>query len=125
MGKIDVNASVTRSDGWWAVSVAEMPGLFTQARRLDQVEGLVRDAASLLGQEVGEVHVLPVLDSDSRAMLDELERARAEAEEAQRTSSELTRSVVRRFRSEGLTLRDIAALVGLSQQRVSVLCGKS
>ena len=121
MAALDVEARVTRSDGWWAVSVPAIPGLFTQARRLDQVEGLVREAAALLGHEVAGVEVVPVLDEDSRLMLEELDRARVEAEETQRRSSELTRRAVERFRSEGLTLRDIASLVGLSQQRVSVL----
>ena len=116
-----VTAHVTRSEGWWAISVEEIPGLFTQARRLDQVVNMVRDAASLLGVEVGAVEVLPVLDSDSQRMLEELEAARREAEEKQRISSGLTREVIRRFREEGLTLRDIASLVGLSQQRVAVL----
>ena len=117
----DVTARVTRSEGWWAISVEEIPGLFTQARRLDQVANMVRDAASLLGVEVGAVAVLPALDSDSQRMLEELETARREAEEKQRISSGLTREVIRRFRDEGLTLRDIASLVGLSQQRVAVL----
>lgn len=117
----DVTARVTRSEGWWAISVEEIPGLFTQARRLDQVANMVRDAASLLGVEVGAVEVLPVLDSDSQRMLEELEAARREAEEKQRISSGLTREVIRRLREEGLTLRDIASLMGLSQQRVAVL----
>lgn len=116
-----VTARVTRSEGWWAISVEEIPGLFTQARRLDQVANMVRDAASLLGVEVDAVEVLPVLDSDSQRMLEELEAARREAEEKRRISSSLTRQIIRRFREEGLTLRDIASLVGLSQQRVAVL----
>ena len=117
----DVTARVTRSDGWWAVSVDEIPGLFTQARRLDQVADMVREAGSLLGVDVGAVEVAPILDSGSQRMLEELEAARKEAEEKQRISSGLTREVIRRFRDEGLTLRDIASLVGLSQQRVAVL----
>ncbi|WP_417802516.1 type II toxin-antitoxin system HicB family antitoxin [Thermophilibacter provencensis] len=117
----DVTARVTRSDGWWAVSVDEIPGLFTQARRLDQVADMVREAGSLLGVDVGAVEVAPILDSDSQRMLEELEAVRKEAEEKQRISSGLTREVIRRFRDEGLTLRDIASLVGLSQQRVAVL----
>lgn len=110
-----------RSNGWWAVSVPAIPGLFTQARRLNQVDGLVREAAALLGCEVADVRVVPELDEDARLMLEELDRVRVEAEEAQRRSSELTRRAVERFRGEGFTLRDIASLVGLSQQRVSVL----
>ncbi len=65
----DVTARVARSEGWWAISVEEIPGLFTQTRRLDQVADMVRDAASLLGVDVGTIEVLPVLDSDSQRML--------------------------------------------------------
>ena len=117
----DVTARVTRSDGWWAISVDEMPGLFTQARRLDQVADMVRDAALLLGVDVETVEVQSVLNSGSQRMLEELESARKEAEEKQCISSGLIREVIRRFRDEGLTLRDIASHVGLSQQRVAVL----
>lgn len=117
-----VEARVTRSDGWWAVSVPDVPGLFTQARRLDQVESLVREASELLGSPVERVNIVPELDSDLDAMLRELESARADAAEQQRRSSELTRRAVRTLRERGFTVRDVASLVGLSQQRVSVLC---
>jgi predicted RNase H-like HicB family nuclease len=43
-----VTAYVTRSDGWWAVEVPEVPGLFTQARTLDQVPAMVIDAVALM-----------------------------------------------------------------------------
>lgn len=43
-----LTARCARSEGWWAVEVPEVPGLFTQARRLDQVPEAVVDAASLL-----------------------------------------------------------------------------
>lgn len=43
-----LTANATRSDGWWAVDVPEIEGLFTQARRLDQVPAMVQDAAALL-----------------------------------------------------------------------------
>ncbi|MFD3506764.1 hypothetical protein [Nocardia sp. NPDC058666] len=42
---MDVTAHASRSGGWWAISVPEVPGLFTQVRRLDQVVATVRDAA--------------------------------------------------------------------------------
>ena len=122
MSEATVIAQVTRSDGWWAVSVPEIPGLFTQARRLDQVEGLVRDAANLLGVSVDHVDVSPKLDSDLEEMLREVRQSRMEALEAQRASSDLTRRAVHTLRGLGHTVRDVAALVGLSPQRVSALC---
>lgn len=39
---------VERDQGWWAIRVAELPGVFSQARRLDGVEVMARDAISLL-----------------------------------------------------------------------------
>ncbi|WP_144743349.1 sigma factor-like helix-turn-helix DNA-binding protein [Enorma burkinafasonensis] len=121
MSAQNVHAKVTRNMGWWAISVDEIPGLFSQARRLDQVDAMVRDAAAMLGFEVANVEIVPILDADAQEMLEELERARHDAEEKQRAASDLTRQAISRFRGEGLTLRDIASLVGLSQQRVSVL----
>ena len=40
-----VNAE--RSGAWWAITVAELPGVFSQARRLDQIESMARDAIAL------------------------------------------------------------------------------
>lgn len=37
-----------RSGNWWAISVRELKGLHTQARRLDQVADLARDAVALM-----------------------------------------------------------------------------
>ena len=118
---IDVTACVTRSNGWWAISVPEIPGLFTQAKRLDQVERMVLDAASLLNKDVSHVEVVPVLDEDAQIMLRELEETRAKAEALQKESSDMTKRAIRLFQAEGLTLRDIASLIGLSPQRVSVI----
>ncbi|SBT51113.1 type II toxin-antitoxin system HicB family antitoxin [Micromonospora auratinigra] len=41
-------ASCVRSDGWWAISVPEVEGVFSQARRLDQVEAMAREAIALM-----------------------------------------------------------------------------
>ncbi len=118
---IDVTAHVTRSNGWWAISVPEIPGLFTQTKRLDQVERMVLDAASLLNKDISHVEVVPVLDEDAQIMLRELGETRAKAEALQKESSDMTKKAIRLFQAEGLTLRDIASLIGLSPQRVSVI----
>lgn len=39
---------VERDQGWWAIRVAELPGVFSQTRRLDGVEVMARNAISLL-----------------------------------------------------------------------------
>jgi len=44
--------------GWWAVEVPDVPGLFTQARELDQIPEMVRDAAEALGAKVASIKVV-------------------------------------------------------------------
>ena len=43
-----VTAHAVRSGDWWSVDVPEVDGLFTQARRLDQIPAMVADAGELL-----------------------------------------------------------------------------
>lgn len=53
-----VTAKVQRSGQWWAVHVPEVDGAFTQARKLDEVADIVRDAVSLLEDvPVGDIDV--------------------------------------------------------------------
>jgi hypothetical protein len=44
---VDVTAVCVRAGEWWAVTVPEVAGGFTQARRLDQVPELVADLVQL------------------------------------------------------------------------------
>ena len=118
---IDVTAIAERSDGWWAVEVPEIPGLFTQARRLDQVDGMVRDAARMLDREIGDVKVEPRLSEQDERMLSELLDARHDAVEAQARASSLTRNAVDALRHQGMTVRDVADIIGITPQRVSAI----
>ncbi len=57
----NVTAHAQRCNRWWAVKVPEIPGLFTQAERLDQIPDMVQNAATMLGMEVESVAVKQVL----------------------------------------------------------------
>ena len=118
---MNVTAVAERSGNWWAVEVPEIPGLFTQARRLDQIDGMVRDAARMLGREVGMVAVDPKLSEEDERMIDELLAARREATEARAKASRLTAGAVDALRGQGMTVRDVADIIGITPQRVSAL----
>ncbi|ETY71380.1 transcriptional regulator [Bifidobacterium moukalabense] len=118
---MNVTATAERSGGWWAVEVPEIPGLFTQARRLDQIDAMVRDAAGMLGREVGTVTVEPRLSEQDERMLAELLDARRQASEAQSHASSLTRATVDALRAQGMTVRDVADIIGVTPQRVSTI----
>lgn len=118
---INVTAVCTRSDGWWAIEVPQIPGMFTQARRLDQVEAQVRDAADMLDVQVGTITIDPQLDETTQHMVDDLFAKRDAARKAQDEASKLARTTVATLRNKGLTVRDVATVTGVSPQRVSTL----
>ncbi|WEV47301.1 XRE family transcriptional regulator [Bifidobacterium sp. ESL0690] len=122
MASNNVTAIATRSGKWWAIEVPERPGLFTQVRRLDQVDSMVRDAAKALGKPVGSVHLeIRLGDERDDEMINELHEARDEAAKAQEKASTLTRSTISSLRKRGFKLADIAQIIGLTVQRVSAL----
>ena len=120
-----VTAKVTRSGEWWAVEVPEVPGVFTQAKRLEQVPEMVRDAVALMA-EVDEGSVEVDIEAHVSIPLDEqIMRAKALSQQARSASdqaAELRRQMVARLRhEEHLTVRDVGVLLDISPQRVSQL----
>lgn len=123
---MQVTAIATRGQGWWAVAVPELPGLFTQVRRLDQVADAVTDAAALLTDSVIEqVIVRPVLSDDLQSAIEQVRTNAAEAEAARRRAAEDVRALVARLRTQGLSVRDVGTVLGVSPQRVSQLAART
>lgn len=48
-----------RSGDWWAITVAELAGVFSQARHHEQVESMAREAIALM-LDIGESDVGPI-----------------------------------------------------------------
>ncbi|GAB10464.1 hypothetical protein GOARA_056_02120 [Gordonia araii NBRC 100433] len=119
-----VTAIATRSGEWWAVEVPEIDGLFTQAKRLEQIPDMVSDAAELLINEPVEVEVRPALGSELESAIVESRALSVKASDTQREAADHARRLVARLRGEGLTVRDVGVVLGVSPQRVSQLAGK-
>jgi predicted RNase H-like HicB family nuclease len=110
-----------RSGDWWAVTVPEVPGVFTQARRLEQVRTMAREAVALM------LDVDPdSFDLDLRLEVPELggrvvavKALRDKAARLSREASEATIVLARDLARQGLSVRDIGLLLSLSPQRVS------
>lgn len=119
-----VTANVTRSGGWWAIEVPEVPGTFTQARRLDQVEAMTRDGVGLMldiEPDSIEVDIVPMLPADELHLVKEAKEKAARAEVAVREAAAASRAAVSVLQSEGLTVRDVGRILGISPQRASQL----
>lgn len=111
-------ATCRRVDNWWAISVPELKGVHTQARRLDQVEDMARDAIALMldvSPNTIEVDVKPELPDE----VAKARRAREELREAEEAANAATEKAARWLVKHGYTVRDAGKLLELSPQRVS------
>lgn len=109
---------------WWEVTVPEIDDV-TQVKRLDQVEETVSSLVRLMT----DVHPDSVrVEVHSPAGVDEevsrARRLREEAEKASAASAELSRDVARRLSAEGLPVRDIGRILGVSYQRAAQFAGR-
>jgi predicted RNase H-like HicB family nuclease len=108
--------------GWWVVTIPEVPGAITQARRLERVPKDAGEVLKLMGKGAPgdyELRVEPHYPGEHGSMAERAAELRHQAEEANQAAQEAVRGAVAALRSDGLTLRDTAALVGISYQRAA------
>jgi predicted RNase H-like HicB family nuclease len=121
-------ARVERSGQWWAISVPSIRGVHSQTRRLDHAEHMARDAiAGVLDIDPSQVEVtLDIhLPTAIRTVVQAARQARSEAERAtDRATDETRHAVTTLVLEQGLSVRDVGALLSLSHQRVSQLAGR-
>lgn len=114
----EITANVSRHGRWWVVEFESPAGArFTQARTLDDVEEMVRDICDMDGVTVSSVRVVPSMPD----VVAEYQRLSGELSRVQRDVAAVSRSAVSELREQGVAVRDIAALMGLSPARVSQL----
>ncbi len=116
--------------GWWVIEVPEVPGVVSETRRLDQVQTMAVDAIALAldanPDEIG-VDVCPQLDSQRRELVANFTHDSQIAEDARGAATRAAaqvRSDVAALIGTGLTLREVAQLLGISPQRVSQLADR-
>jgi predicted RNase H-like HicB family nuclease len=121
--KVTYRVTARRAGDWWALEVPELPGVFSQTKRLDQADAEAREAiAVMLDVEPDEVRVSvePVLTADMQRVLRKVARAR---KDAQKASEEERRALqeAAALLTKNLSQRDAGRVMGLSFQRVSQL----
>ena len=113
-----------RSGRWWAIDVRELRNVHTQARRLDQVESMAREAIAVSLQAPDDSFDVAVqVDMPSLGALqptvEQARRAREAADHAQAKAAAAVRQAVLEIRAAGYTSRDAGMLLGYSNQRIS------
>lgn len=111
--------------GWWLATVPAVPGCHTQGRTLEQAERRIREALALFVPDgIAKIATLTAdvqLPSAARRALDTAAASRIAAESASRESQRAVRAAATALTHEGLSLRDIGQLLGVSRQRAQQL----
>ncbi len=118
---------VERDGKWWMINVPEIDGL-TQARRLSEVEDMARSLISVstdtpltdIDVKIESIHVSPHL-ADVVELTRDIKAKRNVIRELEATVHRDSREFAYFLEAEGIPVRDIAELLGVSPQRVSQL----
>lgn len=104
--------------GWWVITIPEVPGAFSQSRRLDQVEENAREVIELMTDKApDEITVewsVPGAIGEEAAHVADL---RERAEDAVDAAHVATQRAVPKLHAAGLSYRDIGWVAGISHQR--------
>lgn len=118
-------ATATRDGDWWSLVAFDVEGreVASQSRRLDQADGAIREAIALVldvDQDAFDVEVTTDMDNVevSDGTLEVLELRRTLTELSNRARRQ-TPAAVAELRRAGLTVRDVAQLLGVTPSRVS------
>jgi hypothetical protein len=124
----DYKVEITREGRWWMVHIPDIGGL-TQVRRLADAPTMAREYIALdrgipRRDVTVEVASVRMEDPASRDLLEsarQIKDMRARASALERESAEQAREYAHRLVGHGIPVRDIAALLEISPQRVSQL----
>ncbi len=108
---------------FWHVEVPEL-GRVTQARNLREIPEMAKDVISIMtGQdsENFELDVVTTLPSRIAQHLAHAEQLRAQSSYAQSEAAREVRIAARELHSDGMPLRDVGKLLGVSYQRAHQL----
>lgn len=121
------NVVAKRWGNYWELHIADAAGTpagVTQSRTLGSADRMVGDYLALdLGGGPAEfdVTITPVLDGNLATEAEAARQAVRDAEQAQRDVATRSRAIARRLKVAGLSGADIAAVLRVSTQRVSLV----
>lgn len=119
-----IQATVTHDGKWWVADfTVDGHEYGTQARSLSTMREMVADAAALMTDRPTDAFTVTLVpaDQEAAALVSDYRSASAALTAAQKATADTSRRAVARLRGQGVSGRDIAALMGLSPQRVSQL----
>ena len=111
-------------DGRWTIELEEEPRVHTWGKTVDQALTRMREATALwFNTDEDQIDLIarPVLPKTTGRTVEAARAARDQARDADRLAVEQTRKAAAALTSRGISMRDAAAILGISHQRVHQL----
>ena len=120
---MEIKARAERQDDGWLIAVPSLGNYKTTSKRLDKATEQIKILAE---KETGEskCDIVVKVEAVMPGIICDIESAQTKMREAAKLQEEASneiRDVVSRMRDQGLTMRDIAILLGVTPQRVAQL----
>lgn len=120
---MEIKAECERKAGSWRVRVPDLGNLLISTKRLDTATEQIKDLVQEY-QGIDRCEVIVKVETSMPGIMCDLEAAQEKMRESNRLQEQASREireVVSRLRAEGLSMRDIGVLLGISAQRVAQL----
>jgi len=121
---LELEVVCERTTDGWNVEVPALDNLHTKTKRLDKVREHILELAKDHQATEDDCELVIKIVAKMPGIICDVEAAQSKMREAARLQEEASseiRNVVSRMRDEGLTMRDIAVLLGVTPQRVAQL----
>lgn len=116
--QMNIHATASFHGKWWVLEFETPAGVrFTQARHLKDAEEMIRDICTMEHVNVENVAIKPQVPAIVREYHEKSTRVTQEQEALARTS----KKTVATLRDLGMSVRDVASVMGISPGRVSQL----
>ena len=118
-----ITATAERQADGWLIACPELDNFTTTSKRLDKATEQLKALAEKTSGE-SQCDIVVKVEAVMPGIICDIEAAQAKIRDATRLQEEASneiRDVVGRMRDEGLTMRDIAVLLGVTPQRVAQL----
>ncbi len=112
----------------WVLRCDELPAVLAQVGRLDQVAETMAEVIARSTQtpvDQGDIVVQPLLAATVAQAMRTAEQLREEGSRAISEAARLTRVAAAHLKHEGLTMRDIGFVMGVTPQRANVLASQA
>jgi len=120
---MEIKALCERQADGWLIAVPELGNYRTTVKRLDKATEQIKELAEKVTGE-SKCDIVVKVEAVMPGIICDIEAAQSKMREATRLQDEASneiRDVVGRMRDQGLTMRDIAVLLGVTPQRVAQL----